>query len=185
MRRYAQLALVALTALVLDQGTKYLAVNHLTRLASNPEVGSYTTAKHLYYLAQPPVVVTSFWEFHYAENPGAAWSFLANTSEAIRIPFFYAVALLAGLVILYFFRESTPEQGLRRLALSMVLGGALGNTADRVLHGYVVDFIAWHYGPYYWPTFNVADCFVCVGVGLLLTEGLFQRQAARPGSQPA
>jgi signal peptidase II len=59
------------------------------------------------------------------------------------------------------------------LALSLILGGALGNVYDRAVLGHVIDFIQVHAGPYYWPAFNVADSAICCGAGLLIWDGLF------------
>ncbi len=185
MNKYVKLALIAGTVLVADQASKYVAILHLTRLATAPELGGAFTAKHLAALGTPPVEVLPVWEFRYAENPGAAWSFLASAPENIRVPFFFLVAITACVMIVHFYRQAPPELEVRRLALAMVLGGALGNSLDRWTHGYVVDFIAWHVGPHYWPTFNVADTFVCIGVGLLLGEGLFTRSAPAAPATPA
>jgi signal peptidase II len=185
MNKYVKLALIAGVVLVADQITKYVAIDKLTRLDANPTLGSLFTAKHLMGLGGPAVQVLPVWEFRYAENPGAAWSFLANAPESVRVPFFYLVALAACVMIVHFYRQAPAELEVRRIALAMVLGGALGNSLDRLVHGYVIDFIAWHIGPHYWPTFNVADSFVCTGVGLLLGEGLFTRSAPPAPVTPA
>ena len=66
---------------------------------------------------------------------------------------------------------------LTRLAYASILGGAIGNLYDRILHGKVVDFISWHIGNAYWPTFNVADVGICVGVGLLVIAWLVEWRA--------
>jgi signal peptidase II len=175
VNRYVKLALIALTVLAADQSTKYLAVTQLTKVAEL-EGEDFFTAHHLMGRLKPAVQVTPFWEFRYAENPGAAWSFMAGTSDSVRVPFFYVVAIAACFMIVYFYRRARDDQKLQQVALAMVLGGAAGNTLDRLIHGYVVDFIAWHYRAHYWPTFNVADSFVCVGVALLMLEGVITKQ---------
>lgn len=174
-RKYLPLFIVAPLALLLDQWTKFLAVSHLTH-GLTAENGFFR-ASHLLAMRTAPVVVSpNFWDFRYAENTGAAFSFLAGATEGIRIPFFYAVAVAASVLILYFYVQSGAGMLVRRLALAMVLGGAVGNTVDRFLRGYVIDFIHWHAGVHEWPVFNVADSFVCVGVFLLLTENLFVKK---------
>ena len=178
VRKYAALVLVTPLALALDQWTKFLAVSHLTRALAGPGSPGFFGANHLLALRTAPVTVTSFWKFVYAENPGAAFSFLAGASSGARIPFFYVVALAATVLIGFFYVKSGDGHGLRRLALAMVLGGAFGNTLDRIIHGYVIDFILWHAGHYEWPVFNVADSFVCVGVFLLLTENWWVKSPA-------
>jgi len=174
-RKFLPLALLTPLALALDQWTKYLAVKNLTHALTSGGMHFYSPMRLLAYRAEP-VHVTSFWDFRYAENTGAAFSFMAGTNDSLRVPFFYLVAVAATALILYFYVKSGPEHLLRRLALAMVLGGAFGNTLDRVVHGYVIDFILWHAGPHEWPVFNVADSFVCVGVFLLLTEGWFVKR---------
>jgi signal peptidase II len=178
MRKYNLLVALSLVALFADQWSKYLAIEHLTRLHEHPELGGFMSAKGLMGMATAPVELLPVWEWRYAENTGSAFSFMATASESFRGPFFLLVAVAAIAMIGYFYQQATLEQRWRRVGLAMVLGGALGNSLDRLVHGYVVDFIAWHYGPHYWPTFNVADSFVCVGVGMLLTEGMFTRQAS-------
>ncbi|MBS2032889.1 MAG: signal peptidase II [Deltaproteobacteria bacterium] len=175
LRKFSPLLVVTPLALALDQWTKYLAVVHLTHALTAGGAHFYSAMRLLAYRAET-VRVASFWDFRYAENTGAAFSFMAGTNDSLRVPFFYLVAVAATALILYFYVKSGPEHWLRRLALAMVLGGAFGNTLDRVVHGYVIDFILWHVGPHEWPVFNVADSFVCVGVFLLLTEGWFTKR---------
>lgn len=186
LRKYLPLAIVAPVAFLLDQWTKYLAVLHLTRGLAPGASSGFFQANHLIGMRTAPVVVSpQFWDFRYAENTGAAFSFLAGASDGLRIPFFYAVAIAATALILYFYVKSGEGHLVRRLGLAMVLGGAFGNTLDRFVRGYVIDFIHWHAGNLDWPVFNVADSFVCVGVVLLLTENLFVRTPkASPSAEP-
>lgn len=177
-RKFLPLALIAPVALVLDQWSKYAAVVHLTRAIGGGGLNNFYAAKHLLAQRTGAYTVNAFWDFRYAENPGAAWSFLAAANESIRVPFFFGVAIAATILIGYFYVKSEPAQALRRVALAMVMGGALGNTLDRICHGYVIDFILWHVGAHEWPVFNVADSFVCVGVALLLTENWFVKKPA-------
>jgi signal peptidase II len=107
----------------------------------------------------------------YAENPGAAWGFMRDLSAGSRTLFFGAVVLAATAFILLYLRRLEAKQRLLQVALSMVLTGAWGNYLDRLVRGYVVDFIDWHWWKrpdLYWPTFNVADSLIVVGVALLL-----------------
>ena len=184
LRKYLPLAVVTPLALALDQWTKYLAVLHLTRALTAGGGHFYSAARALAFRADA-VRVLPFWDFRYAENTGAAFSFMAGTNDSLRVPFFYLVAVAATALIMTFYVKSGPEHALRRLALAMVLGGAFGNTLDRVVHGYVIDFILWHVGPHEWPVFNVADSFVCVGVFLLLTEGWFVKRLEGAAATPS
>jgi signal peptidase II len=107
----------------------------------------------------------------YVRNPGAAFSLLANASPTWKIPFFMGVLVLAVGACLHLLRQTPAQDRLSRLALGLIVSGAIGNAIDRIRMGEVVDFIHvdlgfWPFHP--WPIFNVADSAVCVGVGLLL-----------------
>lgn len=207
-RKY--LFLVAVFALVAaaDQYTKYLAVAHLTRVFEHAgaQTASARLAAFLSYenldndpsrpggadhRKPPTVVVPDYWNHRYVENPGAAWGMLAKVDDRWRVPFFHLVSLLAIGIILGFYRRLERDQRLLALALSLVLGGAVGNYLDRLLRGYVIDFIDWHWRnrpDLHWPTFNIADAAICVGVFLMLAETLFGRgrpEAAEVEALPA
>lgn len=114
--------------------------------------------------------VAPFWNWVLTYNPGAAFSFLADQPGWQRW-FFTALALgISGWIVLELRKH--PEQKCLSLALTLVMGGALGNVIDRVRFGAVVDFIQWHAAGYYWPAFNVADSAITVGAVLLVVEQL-------------
>ena len=113
--------------------------------------------------------VTGFLDIVLFHNEGAAFSFLAGAGGWQRI-FFSAFALVASGIMVHLLRKYSNEK-LFCFALSLVLGGALGNLYDRLALGYVVDFLYFHYQEYYWPAFNVADSAIVCGVGLLLWDG--------------
>ena len=120
--------------------------------------------------------VTSFFNIVRAHNTGAAFSFLAGAGGWQRW-FFVALALAAAVFIVWLLR-SHPGQKLFAFSLSMILGGALGNVIDRLLHGYVVDFLDFHWAFLsqlfhrgHFPAFNVADAAITAGaIGLILDE---------------
>ena len=117
----------------------------------------------------------NFLGLHYVENRGAAWGFLSNYEGSWRRGFFITVGLIAVCFILYLVVRAEPERILLITSLGFVIGGALGNIADRIRYGYVVDFIAWH--PFFaWPTFNIADSLICVGVALLFIDGYLDQK---------
>ncbi|MEO7743987.1 MAG: signal peptidase II [Usitatibacter sp.] len=123
--------------------------------------------------------MTPFFNLVLAHNTGAAFSFLAGAGGWQRWFFaIIAVAISAGIVVIL---RGHAGKRLFALALALVLGGALGNLYDRVSLGYVVDFVQLHAAGYYWPAFNVADSAICVGVALLLWDGL-KSGAAVPSS---
>jgi signal peptidase II len=116
------------------------------------------------------IYVAPFWNWVLTYNPGAAFSFLADQSGWQRW-FFTALALGVSVWIALMLRQH-PQQKLLSLALTLVMGGALGNVIDRVRFGAVVDFIQWHAAGLYWPAFNVADAAITVGAVLLVIEQL-------------
>ena len=105
-------------------------------------------------------------------NPGAAFSFLAGAGGWQRW-LFVALAVAVSAALLVWLWRLRPGERLLGLALSLVLGGAVGNLVDRLLHGHVVDFIDLYWRDWHWPAFNVADSAITVGAVLLLVDGLF------------
>lgn len=119
--------------------------------------------------------LTPWMDFKLAFNKGAAFSLFADGSGWQRW-FFMGIAIVIGLWLCYALLFERTN-ALTRLAYASILGGAIGNLYDRILHGKVVDFISWHIGNAYWPTFNVADVGICVGVGLLVIAWLVEWRA--------
>jgi len=121
----------------------------------------------------------------YVRNTGAAFSLLAGAPGRLRRPFFALVTLAACTAALWMLRTVPRRDRLSRLGLGLVVGGALGNFADRVRLGEVVDFIEVGVrNVYTWPVFNVADSAVCVGVALLAWRTLRPQAPAPPGGEP-
>ncbi len=191
------LALVGFVV-VADQITKYQAVDHLTRAFEPPpgvteplgfgtRLGIFLTQRHPV-RTEPVAVLDDFWHFRYVENPGAAWGFLSGAASWFRTPFFLLVSLAAQVFIVFYFRKTTPDQRMLRVALALVMGGAIGNFVDRVRFGYVIDFIDWHwYDEATWPTFNIADSAITVGVSLMVLDMLVTKveemRAGRSGAK--
>ena len=150
MPRLAQWIGLALLVTVLDQISKAIIASHFAFGES--------------------IRVTSFFDLVLAHNTGAAFSFLAGAGGWQRW-FFTAIALVAVVVIVYFLRKHVDEPRFC-FALSLILGGALGNLIDRVALGHVVDFLLFHYEGHAWPAFNVADSAITVGAVLLAWESL-------------
>jgi signal peptidase II len=148
-RRYSLLVGVAGLVVLLDQITK-IWVHQTLRL--------YETK----------AIVPGFLDLHYIRNTGAAFGFLSGSQAGFRIPFFIVVSFVAVGIILYLFFKLEESEVMMPLALSLVLGGAIGNLVDRIRQGEVIDFILIHYKSFHWPSFNVADIAITVGVGLLV-----------------
>ncbi len=171
---------------VLDQVTKYLVVGHLTALFPADagllhRISLFYGTDGLYQLAKAPVhILPPVWDHLYVQNPAGAFGLLTSAPLAVRRGILSAVALIASVGILWMARRAAGEgKLLTRAALGLVLGGALGNLTDRIIHGYVIDFIDWHLAGYHWPAFNVADVGIVVGVFSLLL--LLNRRPAETG----
>lgn len=154
-------------------------------------------------LRERVVVIPGFFDFTYVENPGAAWSLFRDPKwEGFRTPFFHIISILAVLFILYYHRRVPREDRTMRVILGLVLGGAVGNYIDRLRFNYVVDFIDWyvdksaHVAPctgsnhwpgcpaeLHWPTFNVADAAIVVGLLLLVIQSFRERRRARAAAK--
>ncbi|MFA7241592.1 MAG: signal peptidase II [Sulfuricellaceae bacterium] len=114
--------------------------------------------------------VMAYFNLTLAYNSGAAFSFLADAGGWQRV-FFTAIAGIASVVIIHLLRKH-PQQTLFCVALSLILGGALGNLWDRLAIGQVVDFLDFYVNNHHWPAFNVADSAITAGATLLILDGL-------------
>jgi len=121
-------------------------------------------------------VVTPFFNLVRVHNTGAAFSFLAGATGWQRW-FFVALGTVAAVFIVWMLRRHGGQK-LFGWALALILGGALGNVVDRLLHGHVVDFIQLHWRGWYFPSFNVADSAITVGAGLLILDELLRVRRA-------
>ena len=165
-KRWLLLLVIALVWVLLDQASKAWAHGTLQYLPGR--------VIHL---------VDGFAAFSYVRNPGAAWGFLSSADSAFRLPFFIVVTSVAMIFMLYIFIRLEPGQWLLMLALSCILGGAIGNFIDRIRFNYVIDFILLHYQMRWrWPTFNVADVAITVGVTLMLGEMILGPLFAHPAA---
>ena len=115
-----------------------------------------------------------FFSLVHAHNTGAAFSFLADEAGWQRF-FFIGIALAASVLIVYLLRKHAAERWFC-LALSLILGGALGNVIDRVRFGYVIDFLDFYYAGWHFPAFNVADSAITVGAALLILDSLRKKE---------
>ncbi|MGK2953706.1 MAG: signal peptidase II [Thiobacillus sp.] len=120
---------------------------------------------------QEAVPVLPFFSLVLVHNTGAAFSFLADAGGWQRW-FFIGVGVIATVIIVRLLKHHAHEPRMA-LSLALVLGGALGNVIDRVVLGYVVDFLHFHYRGFAWPAFNVADSAITIGAALLIWDSLF------------
>jgi signal peptidase II len=143
---------LALVILMADQFTKVLIVG--------------------FYQLGDSTLVTSFFNIVRAHNSGAAFSFLAGSSGWQRW-FFTAIGTVAAVFILWLLK-SHGGQKLFSFALACILGGAVGNVIDRLLYGYVVDFLDFHWRNWHFPAFNVADSAITIGATCLILDELLR-----------
>jgi len=146
--------LLSLVVIVIDQWTKWLAETNLT-------------------FHEPVPVIEPFLNWTLAYNYGAAFSFLADAGGWQKW-FFSGLALVMSLFLIVYLLKAPRQAKLLSIGLALVLGGAIGNLIDRLLHGHVIDFIhvhnadVWHY-----PIFNIADMGISIGVALIVIDMLF------------
>jgi signal peptidase II len=147
----------ALVVLIVDQFTKVLILGYYQLGDSTP--------------------VTSFFNVVRVHNTGAAFSFLANAGGWQRW-LFTGIGVVAALLILWMLK-SHPGQKLFAFAMASILGGAIGNVLDRILYGYVVDFLDFHWKGWHFPAFNVADSAITLGAICLILDELMRVRRGR------
>jgi signal peptidase II len=155
--KYMLVSVVAVGVVMLDQLTKWIIREHVP-------------------LYDSIVVFPSFFQITHLKNTGGAFGIFAGAHDALRLPFFLSVSVIAFVVLLYFVRRVPAQQRLLLLALGGILGGALGNFIDRVVAGEVTDFLYFHWRDYYWPAFNFADSFISIGMVVLLGYSFFGQE---------
>ncbi len=140
---------LALLILVVDLGVKQWVMDNFQLFETRPLI--------------------PFLNLHYAHNPGAAFSFLADKGGWQRW-FFAGIAIGIAVVLLALMYRSAASQKLNNIAYALIIGGALGNLFDRMVHGFVVDMIDFYVGDWHFATFNIADAGICIGAALIVLE---------------
>ena len=147
---------LALIVLIADQFTKVLVVGHY-------QLGASTQ-------------VSSFFNLVRAHNSGAAFSFLSDASGWQRW-FFSVIGVLAAGLIVWLLRSHSGQK-LFSFAMACILGGAIGNVIDRLLYGYVIDFLDFHWQSWHFPAFNLADSAITLGAACLILDELVRVRRA-------
>jgi signal peptidase II len=140
---------ISVIAVILDQWTKQAIVDSMQLYQS--------------------IEIMPLFNFTYVHNYGAAFSFLYDAG-GWQVYFLSIIALGVSGLIIWWLKSTTREQVLLPVAFSFILGGAIGNVYDRIMHGYVIDFLDFYYGTYHWPAFNVADSAIFIGAALLIID---------------
>ena len=135
--------------LIIDQVTKHLVVNS-------------------FYLGES-LNILPFFDLKYVQNPGAAFSFLADQDGWQRW-FFTTIAAVASVIFLVWLARTPKSNVLLSLALAFMLSGAMGNLIDRALFGYVIDMLDFHIAGKHWPVFNIADSAIFIGAALMIFD---------------
>ncbi len=120
-------------------------------------------------------IIPGFFSLTHVHNPGGAFGFLAQSGSPWRHWLFLGAAVLALGMILYFHHQTPRSHPYLALGLSLIFGGAIGNLIDRVRFGEVVDFLDFYIMDHHWPTFNVADSGVTIGVIIFLAHIVFKK----------
>lgn len=153
---------------IYEIANRYTITPHGQRLRGDHIVSA---GDSLEILRRELVVIEGFWDFQYTRNPGAAFGILSDADDGFRRPFFFGVSILAVLTILGLLWTIPFQQQIMFWGLTLIGAGAVGNFIDRFRLDYVIDFIVWKYtDEYRWPTFNLADVFICIGVALIFIE---------------
>jgi signal peptidase II len=151
-RKYWILILLTPIVVIIDQLTKTMALNLLE--------------------SQTITLIPGYFNLVLVKNTGMVFGLLNNMEGAWRMPLLVGVSCVAILIIFHLLRQARPSAFLLPLSLSFILSGAIGNLLDRFRWGYVVDFINMHYHDKHWPTFNIADSAITVGIILLILDTL-------------
>jgi signal peptidase II len=178
-RSYKALAIMLVSLVVytaLDLASKEWALDNLSRervgdkpAICQPDGQGYVRMQRL--PTEPHVVIDGYFVFHYAENCGAAFGILRTAPAWVRAGIFGIAAIGACIVLTMMFMRGTGGP-LFAGAVPLILAGAIGNLSDRFRHGFVVDFIQVDPRWFEYPTFNVADITITIGVVLLLIDGM-------------
>lgn len=146
--------LLALFVVLLDRWTKHLVA---TRVA----------------MYSPIQVIPGFFRITHTENTGAAFSLFADSPSHWTTAMLITFSVIAMIVVSVLLWKQSRAFSMTGIALSLILGGAVGNLWDRIASGRVVDFLDFYYGTHHWPVFNLADSAIVVGASLLVLEIVF------------
>ncbi|MGE3920794.1 MAG: signal peptidase II [Gammaproteobacteria bacterium] len=145
--------ILSLLIIIADQISKWWVLNNLTE----------------------QITLTPWLNIIFTQNTGVAFGFLNNT-QGWSNTVFSVFALIVSVILVIWIRRLEKNETLIALALSLILGGALGNLIDRLWHGYVIDFIDFHINAWHFATFNIADSGISVGVTILIINLIWQKK---------
>jgi signal peptidase II len=155
--------------------TKYIRFAGIVALVVLVDQVTKTIVLRTMPLLKSIVVIPGFFNLTHVHNPGGAFGFLAQNGSPWRHWMFLAAAVVALSMILYFHHQTPKTHPFLGVGLALIFGGAIGNLIDRLRFGEVVDFLDFYAVHLHWPTFNVADSAVTVGVGIFVLHILFKK----------
>lgn len=155
-KNYTRFVILAVAVVAMDQLVKALIV---------ATVPAYQTIS----------VIPGFFNLTHIYNTGGAFGFLSGNTSGYQQLFFLAASFVAAGLILYLYAQTPPDQIFLEIGFSLILGGALGNIADRVRIGKVVDFLDFHVMDLHWPSFNIADSAITLGIFIFIYHLLFKK----------
>ena len=153
--RYLLLTIIVLTTMILDQIVKFYIQQTMR-------------------LHETIVVIPGFFHLTYIRNPGAAFGLLADQGNGFRFVFIVATSVVAVVLLGVLLYNAPRDQWLAPVAISLILGGAFGNLADRIRLGEVVDFLDFFVNGVHWPAFNVADSAITIGITVLMIHFIME-----------
>lgn len=119
-------------------------------------------------------VIPDFFDLIHTRNTGAAWSMFNQHTEILA-----AFSLIAGLAMIFWFTKLADNRKLQAVGLALIIGGTFGNFIDRAFLGYVIDFLAFTFGNYHFPAFNIADSAISIGAALFILDSFRQSAEKR------
>jgi len=168
MKKTVTILSIIFGAIIIDQLTKGILLYLIT--GGVPLFGAAWDIVPVPYLMMH---VCNFFNFVFTWNPGTSFSLFRALGESAPIVIVIATSFIIGWILYYLFRRA---QSYERVPLALIAGGAIGNLIDRIRFGAVVDFLDFHIGGYHWPSFNVADICIVVGVGLYILNWYIARR---------
>ena len=164
--KYLQLLLVSNALIIIDQYTKFLVTLHVP----------------LHFSIR---VIDGFFSITHIRNPGVAFGLFAGQESELKVLFFIAISTVAIVAILYIFHQTPGSKRMVQIGLMLIFSGAIGNLIDRILYKEVIDFLDFYYQSFHWPSFNVADSCITVGVGLMILDLFYSHPGeAAPTESP-
>lgn len=142
-----------------------LAVDQITKAAIFRSINPYSVR----------TVIPDFFDLVHVRNKGAIFGFFSNANSSFIFILLTVFSLAALGLVVYYFVKTPASEKLMNVSLSLILAGALGNQVDRIMRGYVIDFLDFKFWGWHWPSFNVADSCISTGAVLLIFIFFFKR----------